>query len=44
MQAGSCDERAYAQIRVGDPREASTLVGPLIDGAAFTTATLIGVT
>ncbi|HVJ91089.1 MAG TPA: aldehyde dehydrogenase family protein, partial [Labilithrix sp.] len=28
-------ERAYAQIRVGDPREASTLVGPLIDGASF---------
>ena len=28
-------ERAYAQIRVGDPREAATLVGPLIDGAAF---------
>jgi aldehyde dehydrogenase (NAD+) len=28
-------ERAYAQIRVGDPREASTLVGPLIDGQSF---------
>ncbi len=28
-------ERAYAQIPVGDPREARTLVGPLIDGAAF---------
>jgi aldehyde dehydrogenase (NAD+) len=28
-------ERAYGQIRVGDPREASTLVGPLIDGASF---------
>ncbi len=28
-------ERAYAQIRVGDPREASSLVGPLIDGASF---------
>ncbi|OJY30569.1 MAG: aldehyde dehydrogenase family protein [Myxococcales bacterium 68-20] len=28
-------ERAYAQIRVGDPREAATLVGPLIDGASF---------
>src|SRR5882672_7456340 len=27
-------ERTFAQIRVGDPREASTLVGPLIDGAA----------
>ncbi|MCU0681026.1 MAG: aldehyde dehydrogenase family protein [Polyangiaceae bacterium] len=26
---------AYAQLRVGDPREASTLVGPLIDGPAF---------
>ncbi len=28
-------ERAYAQIRVGDPRDPSTLVGPLIDGAAY---------
>jgi aldehyde dehydrogenase (NAD+) len=28
-------ERAYAQIRVGDPREATTLVGPLIDSASF---------
>jgi aldehyde dehydrogenase (NAD+) len=28
-------ERAYSQIRVGDPRQASTLVGPLIDGASF---------
>ena len=28
-------ERAYAQIRIGDPREAATLVGPLIDGASF---------
>jgi aldehyde dehydrogenase (NAD+) len=28
-------ERAYAQIRVGDPREATTLVGPLVDGASF---------
>ena len=27
--------RAYGQIRVGDPREAGTLVGPLIDGASF---------
>jgi aldehyde dehydrogenase (NAD+) len=27
--------RAYAQVRIGDPREATTLVGPLIDGAAF---------
>ncbi len=27
--------RAYAQIRVGDPREPSTLVGPLIDKTAF---------
>jgi acyl-CoA reductase-like NAD-dependent aldehyde dehydrogenase len=26
-------QRTFAQIRVGDPREASTLVGPLIDGA-----------
>jgi aldehyde dehydrogenase (NAD+) len=28
-------QQTFAQIRVGDPREASTLVGPLIDGAAF---------
>jgi aldehyde dehydrogenase (NAD+) len=28
-------ERAYGQLRIGDPRDASTLVGPLIDGAAF---------
>ncbi len=28
-------EKAYAQIRVGDPREAATLVGPLIDKSAF---------
>ena len=28
-------ERAYGQLRIGDPREAPTLVGPLIDGAAF---------
>ncbi len=28
-------ERAYAQIRIGDPREPSTLVGPLIDAAAY---------
>jgi aldehyde dehydrogenase (NAD+) len=28
-------ERAYAQIRIGDPRDPSTLVGPLVDGAAF---------
>jgi aldehyde dehydrogenase (NAD+) len=27
--------RAYEQIRVGDPRAATTLVGPLIDGAGF---------
>jgi aldehyde dehydrogenase (NAD+) len=27
--------RAYDQIRVGDPRAQATLVGPLIDGAAF---------
>jgi aldehyde dehydrogenase (NAD+) len=27
--------RAYAQIRVGDPRAEPTLVGPLIDGDAF---------
>ncbi|MBL0216210.1 MAG: aldehyde dehydrogenase family protein [Myxococcales bacterium] len=28
-------ERAYAQIQVGDPRTAGTLVGPLIDAASF---------
>ncbi|MEO6775352.1 MAG: aldehyde dehydrogenase family protein [Kofleriaceae bacterium] len=28
-------ERAYGQLRIGDPREPATLVGPLIDGAAF---------
>ncbi|MFN0250097.1 MAG: aldehyde dehydrogenase family protein [Kofleriaceae bacterium] len=28
-------ERAYAQIRIGDPRDPQTLVGPLIDGAAY---------
>jgi len=28
-------ERAYAQIRVGDPRAAGTLVGPLIDRGSF---------
>ncbi|MBX3220216.1 MAG: aldehyde dehydrogenase family protein [Labilithrix sp.] len=28
-------ERAYAQIRVGDPRDAAMLVGPLVDGASF---------
>jgi len=28
-------ERAYGQLRIGDPRNAATLVGPLIDGAAF---------
>jgi aldehyde dehydrogenase (NAD+) len=28
-------ERAYATIPVGDPRDGKTLVGPLIDGAAF---------
>jgi aldehyde dehydrogenase (NAD+) len=28
-------ERAYAQIAVGDPRDAKTLVGPLIDRGAF---------
>jgi aldehyde dehydrogenase (NAD+) len=29
-------ERAYAQLRIGDPRIATTLVGPLIDQAAAT--------
>ena len=28
-------EKAYAQVKVGDPRDASTLVGPLVDGRAF---------
>ena len=28
-------ERVFARVPVGDPREASTLVGPLIDGAAL---------
>ena len=28
-------ERSYAQLRVGDPRDATTLVGPLIDGAGL---------
>jgi aldehyde dehydrogenase (NAD+) len=27
-------QRAYAQLSIGDPREGTTLVGPLIDGAA----------
>ena len=27
--------RAYASVTVGDPRDAATLVGPLIDGAAY---------
>ncbi|RMB07811.1 L-piperidine-6-carboxylate dehydrogenase [Eilatimonas milleporae] len=28
-------KKAYAQIRIGDPLDGDTLVGPLIDGAAF---------
>jgi aldehyde dehydrogenase (NAD+) len=28
-------QRAYAQVRIGDPRTAGTLVGPLIDAAGF---------
>jgi aldehyde dehydrogenase (NAD+) len=28
-------QRSYAQIRVGDPRDPATLVGPLIDGGAL---------
>ncbi len=28
-------KKAYASVRVGDPRAPGTLVGPLIDGAAF---------
>jgi aldehyde dehydrogenase (NAD+) len=27
--------RSYAQLRIGDPRDSTTLVGPLIDGAAL---------
>ncbi|MBM3569867.1 MAG: aldehyde dehydrogenase family protein, partial [Alphaproteobacteria bacterium] len=27
--------QAYGQVKVGDPREAGTLIGPLIDGRAF---------
>jgi aldehyde dehydrogenase (NAD+) len=27
--------RVYASVKIGDPREGDTLVGPLIDGAAF---------
>jgi aldehyde dehydrogenase (NAD+) len=27
--------QVYASVKVGDPRDAGTLVGPLIDGAAF---------
>jgi aldehyde dehydrogenase (NAD+) len=27
--------KAYAQIRIGDPRESNTLVGPLIDAGSF---------
>jgi aldehyde dehydrogenase (NAD+) len=27
--------RVYASVKIGDPREAGTLVGPLIDGQAF---------
>jgi aldehyde dehydrogenase (NAD+) len=27
--------RAYGSVRIGDPRDPGTLVGPLIDGAAF---------
>ncbi|HEY4180158.1 MAG TPA: aldehyde dehydrogenase family protein [Kofleriaceae bacterium] len=28
-------QRAYAQVRIGDPRATGTLVGPLIDAAGF---------
>ncbi len=28
-------EKAYAQVKIGDPRDAGTLVGPLVDGASF---------
>ncbi len=27
--------KAYAQVKIGDPREATTLVGPLVDAASF---------
>jgi len=28
-------ERAYRQVKIGDPRDAGTLVGPLVDGGSF---------
>jgi aldehyde dehydrogenase (NAD+) len=28
-------ERAYSQVKIGDPREAGTLIGPLVDGGSF---------
>jgi aldehyde dehydrogenase (NAD+) len=28
-------EKAYAQVKVGDPRDGATLVGPLVDQAAY---------
>jgi aldehyde dehydrogenase (NAD+) len=28
-------KKAYGSVKIGDPREAGTLIGPLIDGAAF---------
>jgi len=28
-------EKAYGQVKVGDPRESTTLVGPLVDAASF---------
>jgi aldehyde dehydrogenase (NAD+) len=28
-------ERAYAQVKVGDPRDGTTLIGPLVDAASF---------
>ncbi|CAN5925784.1 aldehyde dehydrogenase family protein [soil metagenome] len=34
-ELGARLERAYGQVTVGDPRQASTLVGPLVDGASF---------
>jgi len=34
-------ERVYASVKVGDPREADTLVGPLIDQNAFTNMQLV---
>ena len=34
-ELGTRIEKAYAQVRIGDPRDAKTLIGPLIDGGSF---------